>query len=110
MNLQLQTTVYTDGTRQTTRQSIPFAADEGREHELINLYPDVTYQKFRGFGGAVTDSAAYMYAQLNTEQKKAPAGHLFQKGRDGLPLCAHLDRQLRFLAGALRGRRRRERR
>ena len=83
MNLQLQTTVYTDGTRQTTRQSIPFAADEGREHELINLYPDVTYQKFRGFGGAVTDSAAYMYAQLNTEQKKHLLDTYFKKDEMG---------------------------
>ena len=83
MNLQLQTTVYTDGTRQTTRQSIPFAVDEGREHELINLYPDVTYQKFRGFGGAVTDSAAYMYAQLNTEQKKHLLDTYFKKDEMG---------------------------
>ena len=83
MNLQLQTTVYTDGARQTTRQSIPFAADEGREHELINLYPDVTYQKFRGFGGAVTDSAAYMYAQLNAEQKKHMLDTYFKKDEMG---------------------------
>ena len=82
MNLQLQTTVYTDGVRQTTRQRIPFAADEGRENELINLYPDVTYQKFRGFGGAITDSAAYMYAQLNAEQKKHLLDTYFKK--DGM--------------------------
>lgn len=83
MNIQLQTTVYQGGTRQTTRQTIPLAADEGRENELINLYPDVTYQKFRGFGGAITDSAAYMYAQLNAEQKAHLLDTYFNKDQMG---------------------------
>ncbi len=37
---------------------------------VINLYPDVTYQKVRGFGGAFTESAAHNYAGMDEEKQK----------------------------------------
>ena len=39
------------------------------ENQVINLYPEVTYQTFDGFGGAITEAAAWVYAQMNSEQK-----------------------------------------
>jgi glucosylceramidase len=45
--------------------------DEGGvENEVINIYPERTYQKWEGLGGAVTDAAGYVYAQMSEEQKK----------------------------------------
>ncbi|MBP2629021.1 MAG: glucosylceramidase [Firmicutes bacterium] len=49
--------------------NIPFVDDTGVENEVINLYPCMEYQRMEGFGGAITDSAGYVFAQMNEEQK-----------------------------------------
>lgn len=74
MNLHLFTTTYEDRVRHTEEKTIPFVDDGGREVQLINLYPQVRYQRWEGFGGAITESAACVYAAMNAEQKK----HLLQ--------------------------------
>ena len=40
------------------------------ENQVINLYPEIAYEKFEGFGGAVTEAAAYVYSLMNEEEKK----------------------------------------
>lgn len=40
------------------------------ENQVINLYPEIIYEKFEGFGGAVTEAAAYVYSLMNEEEKK----------------------------------------
>lgn len=40
------------------------------EKKVVNIYPDVTYQKFYGFGGAITEASAYAYSILPDEKKK----------------------------------------
>ena len=52
----------------------------GREEQLINLYPQVIYQQMDGFGGAITDSAAYIYSLMNPEQKKQMLDEYFGQG------------------------------
>ena len=37
---------------------------------VVNVYPDVTYQTMRGFGGAFTESAAHNYAGMSDARKK----------------------------------------
>ncbi len=41
------------------------------ENGVVNLYPECTDQAFFGFGGAVTEAAAYTYSLMNDEQKQA---------------------------------------
>ena len=43
--------------------------DEGEEANVLNIYPDVTYQTFQGFGGALTDASGYVFAQMDTAEK-----------------------------------------
>ncbi|MGO5442070.1 glycoside hydrolase family 30 protein [Faecalimonas sp. LCP19S3_D12] len=43
---------------------------EGTECQVVNLYPEITYEMFEGFGGAVTESAAYVYSLMNEAQKR----------------------------------------
>lgn len=69
MNLQYFTTTYQNNKKQITKQTLSFLPDEGQENELINLYPQVQYQEMEGFGGAITDSAAYIYSLMEEEQK-----------------------------------------
>lgn len=44
-------------------------AENGEEEHILNLYPEVTYQTFQGFGGALTDASGYIFAQMKEEQK-----------------------------------------
>ena len=40
------------------------------EHSLINLHPDMTFNKIDGFGGAITESAAYAWSQLGEANRE----------------------------------------
>ncbi len=40
------------------------------ECNIVNIYPDVTYQEFYGLGGAITEAAAYSYSLLPTDKKE----------------------------------------
>ena len=55
---------------------------EERENRLIRLYPGQTDQVWQGFGGAVTDSAAYVFSQMSTAQQEQLLDAYF--GEDGL--------------------------
>lgn len=70
MNLHFYTTTYENSMRSTTEQLLEFIPDKGQENELINLYPQVHYQRLEGFGGAVTDSAGYVFSLMDEGQKK----------------------------------------
>ena len=80
MELRTISTTYEGKERLTEEQVIPFCDDGGRERWLINLYPQVTYQQMDGFGGAITESAAYVYSLMDQEQKKQMLGEYFGKG------------------------------
>lgn len=43
--------------------------DTGREHALINIYPNVEYQTINGFGGAFTEAAATTIDKLSKENR-----------------------------------------
>lgn len=50
---------------------IPFEADvKCVENQIVNLYPKLRYETIEGFGGAITDSAAYVYSLMSESQKK----------------------------------------
>ncbi|SCP94850.1 glycoside hydrolase family 30 protein [Anaerobium acetethylicum] len=71
----MKTEIFTtagDGTQQECgHQTILFTEDmQGMENNVINLYPEARFEVFEGFGGAITDSAAYVYSLMNEEQKK----------------------------------------
>lgn len=42
----------------------------GIENQVVNLHPELCYEAFEGFGGAITDAAAYVYSLMNQEQKQ----------------------------------------
>ncbi|WP_099469246.1 glycoside hydrolase family 30 protein [Konateibacter massiliensis] len=49
---------------------------------VVNVYPEVKYQNFRGFGGAFTEASAHNYALLSNDKKKNIIADYFSK--DGL--------------------------
>lgn len=82
MKLWLDTTSYASGRTENQNQELEFAGDKDRENELINLYPELEYQKFDGFGGALTDSAGYVYAQMDEKSRKRVLDTYF--GKEGI--------------------------
>lgn len=51
-------------------QTVSFKQDTGAENHVVNIYPEVQFDELEGFGGAITDAAAYVYSLMNEEQKK----------------------------------------
>lgn len=70
MKLLLNTTSYSQKSAQQEQQEFLFTANKAGENELLNLHPEVEYQRFDGFGGALTDSAGYVYAQMSAGDQK----------------------------------------
>ena len=70
MKITYTETTYENNIRRTAEKALNCVKDTERENELINIYPQMKYQKLEGFGGAVTDSAGYVFSLLNAEQKK----------------------------------------
>lgn len=79
MKLQYIETTYKNGIKNIVESEYAFAGDEGQENWLINLYPQMKYQTMEGFGGAVTDSAGYVYSLMNDVQKKELITKYFDK-------------------------------
>ena len=42
-----------------------------QENNLIMIYPNFKYQKIVGFGGAFTESSAYVFSKLKDEYKES---------------------------------------
>ena len=40
------------------------------ETKVVNVYPDISFQKFEGFGAAITEASAWAYSLLPEEKKK----------------------------------------
>lgn len=43
---------------------------ESTEGNVVNIYDDVQYQEVLGFGGALTEAAAYNYSLMDDKTKK----------------------------------------
>ena len=56
-------------------------ADEPRHLEsgVINVYPKVTYQKIDGFGGAMTETSAYLLSKMEPETRRSLLREFFSK-------------------------------
>lgn len=60
----------------------PKRYQEKIENQVINIYPEITYQNILGFGGAFTESTGYAIEQLSQEKQSQILDDYFSK--DGL--------------------------
>ncbi len=79
MDLKYIETVYQCNEKVQTETKVPFVPDNGMENKLVGIYPEIRYQTWEGFGGAVTDSAGYVFSLLNEEQKREMINQYFGK-------------------------------
>ncbi len=85
-------TTYEKGIRGERRMAFSSHTDHEVERPLINVYPQVTYQTFRGFGGTFTEAAAYCVKHAGGDNGDRIMEDLF--GEKGLNYCCgrvHLD-------------------
>ncbi|RLQ94025.1 glycoside hydrolase family 30 protein [Falsibacillus albus] len=70
MNIKLITTTYHENIKKTRESSNDFSADCGVEMNVVNIYPEMEYQTFEGFGGALTEAASYTYSLMGENNQK----------------------------------------
>ena len=51
------------------------------ENKVVNLYPEIEYDTFEGFGGAITEAAGYVYSLMPEKDKKALMEAYFSRAR-----------------------------
>ncbi|MBR6321571.1 MAG: glycoside hydrolase [Lachnospiraceae bacterium] len=62
------------------------------ENQVVNLYPDFTYQTITGFGGAMTEASGYALSQLEPEKQAEMIGAYFgPKGNGYSVIRTHID-------------------
>ena len=54
-------------------------APQTTERAVVNVFDEIEYQSVLGFGGAFTESAAYLYSLLNDAQKKQLLENYFSR-------------------------------
>ncbi len=65
---------------------------EALEKQVVNLYPEQVFQTFEGFGGAITDAAGYVYAQMDEAQRQQVIQSYFAPEQMGYSLVrVHMD-------------------
>lgn len=69
MKIKLVTTTYLNGKKSTTENIKDFATDNGVEMKVVNIYPEMEYQVFDGFGGAITEAAGYTFSLMSQEKQ-----------------------------------------
>ena len=90
--MKLITTNYNDLKRNTIIQDIEEKSGESAAMQAVNIYPEVTYQTFLGFGGAITEAAAYAFSKLDNEHKeKVMDGYFSEEGNNYSFVRGHID-------------------
>ncbi|WP_068502743.1 glycoside hydrolase family 30 protein [Paenibacillus kribbensis] len=70
MNIKLVKTTYQDDRKNTDQEKIDFSPDQGVEMKVVNIYPEMEYQTFDGFGAAITEAAGHTFSLMSEESQK----------------------------------------
>lgn len=94
MILEYTSTTFARNTRDTRSSKIAFVPNRDQELQVVNLHPEVEFQTVEGFGGAFTDSAGYVYAQMGEQAQEellasyySPARMNYRLGRTHADSC-----------------------
>ena len=70
MSIKYTTTIYKNNKLKTVTRNTFFVKASHVEKRIINVFPEIRYQKIYGFGGAITDSAGYVYSLMSFKNKQ----------------------------------------
>ena len=77
MEMEVFTTYGQGSWQEQFHQTVAFRKDPGKENRVVNLYPEVRFETFEAFGGAITDAAAYPRSDLRCTEKRTDADVFF---------------------------------
>ncbi len=78
----------------TKEVPVTLESEEPRHLEsgVVNIYPDIEYQTIEGFGGAMTETSAYLLSKMAPEVRKSLLQSYFSRGGHNLKFVrVHLD-------------------
>ena len=78
--MKLITTTYEYNQKKTTVFESELTKGQGGL-QCVNVYPEIEYQTFLGFGGAITEAAGYAFSKLSNEKKEEVLDLYY--GKDG---------------------------
>lgn len=80
--------IYTsDAKQQLVKTEKEFYTDFDEENKLIKVYADEKRQEILGFGGAMTESAAYTFYRMSKEKQKLLMNLYFGEGGNDYNFC-----------------------
>ena len=87
--LQVTQTAQKSRDRLTAKNPIPLdpARPKSEDDEVISVSLSTTYQRIRGFGGAFTDSTAYLFNELSEEKQAQVIDAYFGDSGNKYSLC-----------------------
>ncbi len=80
--MRIYSTVYNNDRIEQSSFQKEFDMTSFKQSLMINVYPEVAYNTFLGFGGALTEAAAYSYSLLDEQGRKELIEAYY--GKDGL--------------------------
>lgn len=74
---ELTTVHFDESATPTTSTFAPFVERDDQEFHVVNVYPEVLYQTIDGFGGAITEAAAYTFSLLSPADQQRVLEYYF---------------------------------
>jgi glucosylceramidase len=74
---QVTTTRFDESGSTVTHTTAPLVDRDDQEFNVVNVYPEVQYQSIDGFGGAITEAAAYTFSLLSPSEQQRVLEHYF---------------------------------
>jgi len=78
---------YTDAEVRMEERNVDFEDEGKKEFSQVKVYPEEEYQEMLGFGGAFTESAAYVYSKMGKESKQKLIDLYFGENGNQYNLC-----------------------
>ncbi|MBQ6447521.1 glucosylceramidase [Cytobacillus oceanisediminis] len=92
MKINLSTTTYEENKPVTNDTIAEFTKDNNVEMKVVNIYPEIEYQTFDGFGGAITEAAGYTYSKMSeSSQQKLVDAYFGENGNRYNLIRTHID-------------------
>jgi glucosylceramidase len=89
--MRIITTAYENKKKVTTMNELELREGQGGM-QCVNIFPEIEYQTFLGFGGAITESAGYAFAALSMENKEKVISLYFGEEGNGYNMVrSHID-------------------
>lgn len=89
--MKIITTTYENNQKKTVVTEKELRNGEGGM-QCVNIYPEIEYQTFLGFGGAITEAAGYAFSKLSKHNQERILDCYFSKEGNGYQMVrTHID-------------------